>query len=260
MSSWRTWMVTSSVVLLAGALSAAAAIVPAGASSSRARKHAVGGSLTVLENSVGVSWPQGLNPLTNDSAEADQSLEDAIFGELFALGPGGRVLDDLAAGARLSNGAKTLTIHLRPKVRFSDGTAFDAAAVAFNFGKDLASACTCTPPWQVASIATPTPTTVVIHLKVPDSAIINQFEDSNVNWIVSPTALEKTPATAFALAPVGAGPFEVVSDTVSTKLVLRRNPYYWQAGHPFLEHLTFLSTSGDEAALEDQESARPTRG
>ena len=234
-------------------LAGAAAATTRGGSSAR-RTRASAGSLTVLENSVGVSWPQGLNPLTNDSAEADQSLEDAIFGELFALGPGGKVINDLAAGAHLSNGARTLTVDLRPGVRFTDGTPFDAAAVAYNFRKDLASACTCTPPWQVASISTPSPTTVVVHLKTPDSAIVNQFEDANVNWIVSPTALRRTPASRFDLFPVGAGPFEVVSDTVDSKLVLRRNPHYWQKGHPFLSELTFLSTSGDESALEDLRS------
>ena len=55
---------------------------------------------------------------------------------------------------------------------------------------------------------------------------------------------------AFALAPVGAGPFEVVSDTLSSVLVLKKNPTYWQAGRPYLDTLTFKSVASDEAGYE----------
>lgn len=41
-----------------------------------------------------------------------------------------------------------------------------------------------------------------------------------------------------------------MSDTPSIKLVLRRNPHYWQSGHPYLKGLTFEGVSSDESALE----------
>lgn len=213
-----------------------------------------GGSLTVLENGADLTWPDGLNPLTNENAEADQTIEDAVFGELFELGAGGRTIPDLASGYHLSKNGKTLVIDVRKGVTFSDGTRFDAQAVAFNFKKDLASSCTCKPTWQVAAIGTPGPYTVVLHLKVADGAIINQFQDSIVNWMVSPTALRKESATAFAAKPVGAGPFVIVSNTPNSRIVLRRNPHYWQPGHPYLDQLTFEDTANDESALEDLKS------
>jgi peptide/nickel transport system substrate-binding protein len=54
----------------------------------------------------------------------------------------------------------------------------------------------------------------------------------------------------FAVKPVGAGPFEVVSDTLSSQLVLKKNPGYWQKGRPYLDSLTFKSVSSDEAGYE----------
>ena len=223
-----------------------------------ARRHvahaARGGTLTVLEGAANVTWPDGLNPLTNENAEADQTIEDAVFGELFELGAGGTTIPDLASGYHLSKDGKTLVIDVRKGVTFSDGTRFDAQAVAFNFRKDLASSCTCKPTWQVAAIGTPGPYTVVIHLKVADGAIINQFQDSIANWMVSPTALARESATAFASKPVGAGPFVVVSNTPSSRIVLRRNPHYWQPGHPYLDGLVFEDTANDESALEDLKS------
>lgn len=35
------------------------------------------------------SWTSGLDPLTNPYAAGDKTIEDAVFGQLFELGPGG---------------------------------------------------------------------------------------------------------------------------------------------------------------------------
>lgn len=44
------------------------------------------------------------------------------------------------------------------------------------------------------------------------------------------------------------------SDTYDNKLVLQRNPHYWQAGRPYLSGLVFQTVASDEAALEDLQS------
>ena len=238
--------VVSAVVLGAGSAWGAANAHGGGLAAAPHR----GGTLTVLENSD-VAWSGGLSPFTNTSGGVDYSLNDAIFGELFELQAGGKVVGYLATGYKVSDRGKTLTIYLRHGVTFSDGTPFDAAAVAFNFRKDLTTTCSCKPTWTATSIEAPSRYTVVVHLKVADGAVINQFQDSIVNWMASPTAVGKMSATAFASAPVGAGPFEVVSDTENSRLVLRRNPHYWQPGHPYLNGLIFQTTSDDESALED---------
>jgi peptide/nickel transport system substrate-binding protein len=163
------------------------------------------------------------------------------------------VVPDLATGYSITNGSKTLTLYLRHGVRFSDGTPFNASAVVFNFKRDLGNkADAANPQWpKVTSITAPNPYTVRVDFASPDGAAVPQMFDTTVSWMVSPTALAKMGRKAFLLKPVGAGPFEVVSDTLSVKLVLRKNPYYWQKGHPYLDGLTFQTISNDEAALED---------
>ena len=214
-----------------------------------------GGSFTMLEETgLTGAWPTGLDPATDGNGSANQSYLDAIYGNLFELGANGQTIDDLATGYTITPDAMTVTIHLRPGVTFSDGTPFDAAAVAFNFKRDIASTVGDKPNWPVSSITTSGNYDVLIHLTQPYAPIINTFHDSNVNWIVSPTALQKMGENAFKLAPVGAGPFTVVSDTVSSELALKKNPHYWAPGEPYLNSLTFKSVASDEAALETMQA------
>ena len=210
-----------------------------------------GGALTAFE-ATGYSgdWPDGLDPATNIDGAADQDYMDAIFGELFELGPKGAIIPDLATGYSISSDAKTITLDIRPGVKFTDGTPFNAAAVVTNIDRDLKSACTCKPTWPVTSVTATGPDTVTITLSAPDGAFIDEIFDSTADWIASPTALQKMGEKAFALAPVGAGPFEVVSDTLSSVLVLKKNPTYWQAGRPYLDTLTFKTVASDEAGYE----------
>jgi peptide/nickel transport system substrate-binding protein len=210
-----------------------------------------GGSLTVLLNGgYEGAWPAGLDPATNTSGAANQSLMNSIYGQLFELGEGGKVIPDLATGTEISGGGKTIKIKLRPGVKFTDGTAFDADAVAFNIRRDLKSTCTCKPTWPVKSVTTEGTDTVVLNFTAPYGAITNSFFDSNANWIASPTALKKLGQKQFRIKPVGAGPFKVVSNKLSSELVLERNPGYWKSGRPYLDGLTFKSIGGDEAALQ----------
>jgi peptide/nickel transport system substrate-binding protein len=211
-----------------------------------------GGSITVLESAgFAGDWPTGLDPATNVNGAADQSMMDSIYGELWELQGNNQLTPDLATAYKFSNGGATITITLRSGVKFSDGTPFNAAAVAYNWNRDEATVCTCKPTnFVVKSITAPGPDTVVVNLAAPDGAFIDQLQDSNFSWIASPTALKKMGEQAFKLKPVGAGPFTVVSDTLSNTLVLKKNPNYWQAGHPYLDGLTFKTTAGDESALE----------
>jgi peptide/nickel transport system substrate-binding protein len=152
-----------------------------------------GGSLTVLEwTGFAGDWPAGLDPATNINGAADQSQMDAIFGELFELGPKGAIIPDLATGYSISNGGKTITMDIRQGVTFTDSTAFNAAAVVWNIRRDLKSACTCKPIWPVTSVTATGPYTVAINLSLPDGAFIDQIFDSTADWIASPTAVQKS--------------------------------------------------------------------
>lgn len=233
---------------------------PVGASTrgtgSLSAKPKTGGTLRVLEGATFLgNYPSGLDPPTSDTALANASLLDAIYGELFEVGAHGKVIPDLATAYHVSNGGKTLTIDLRHGTTFSDGTPFDSSAVVFNFERDLGTTTTgSNPPWVHPAISAPNPYTVVVNFSTPDGAALDQLLDTNLTWMVSPTALKKLGEERFRVDPVGAGPFEVMSDTLNTKLVLKKNPHYWQRGRPYLDGLIFETVSSDESALETLQS------
>lgn len=239
------------VALVAVATLAASGVAAGSATRSAQASGSVqhGGSVTMLLSS-GLTWST-LDPLKGNSEQWD--MFNAIYGGLFEPGKNGAPTPDLATGYRVSHQGKTVTIFLRKGVSFQDGTPFGASAVAYNLRRDLnpKNACVCAQDFPVAAISTPNRYTVVLHLTHSYSPIINAFLDNTPDWIVSPKALQKMGETRFGLTPVGAGPFEVVSDQPGTSLKLKRNPHYWQAGHPLLSRLTFDLTPTDESAYED---------
>jgi peptide/nickel transport system substrate-binding protein len=213
-----------------------------------------GGTLTVLVQNGGIGdWPAGLDPATNSLSAEDEPQNDAIFGQLFTQNAKGNPEPDLATGYKLLNGGMTVDIFLRPGVTFTDGTPFNASAVAFNITRDLEPqyACICDPFFPIASVTTQGDSTVVLHMKQVYSPIIAAFSAlDSPGWIASPTAIQTMGEKAFSEKPVGAGPFEVVSDELSTKLVLKRNPNYWQKGHPYLNELIFQNVGSPESGYE----------
>jgi peptide/nickel transport system substrate-binding protein len=213
-----------------------------------------GGTLTVLENTGGIgNWPNGLDPATNVCCLVeDEPYNDAIFGQLFSQNSKGEAVPDLATGYKFLDGNKVVDIFLRHGVKFTDGTPFNAAAVEWNINRDLLPQNgreNLFTSFPVQKVTTQGQYTVVLHLTKPFAPIINSFDSiATPNWIASPTAEQKMGEKAFELAPVGAGPFMVQSDNQNSKLVLVKNPNYWQKGHPYLDKVIFESIGTDQSA------------
>jgi peptide/nickel transport system substrate-binding protein len=217
-----------------------------------------GGTLTVLEgNGFAGSWPSGLDPATDTTGGANLSQMNAIFGGLFVLtanddGSHARIEPSLASGYQLSSDGTSVKITIRDGVKFSDGTPLDAKAVAWNFTRDVTSTCTCAPQWPLVKTGgiTVDGNSVVLKFTRPFAAVINSMVVSNANWIASPTAYQKMGEEQFKIAPVGAGPFKVVSDQLSSQLTLERNPNYYKPGLPYLDKLVVKTVGGDQPAYQ----------
>src|SRR6185312_13453993 len=185
----------------------------AGATSAAAGTPQSGGSLNYLVTGILSQWDLGLDPATGGAAPS--IFEDAIYGQLFRLTPSGGIEPVLATGYKVSSDGTVLTISLHSGVKFSDGTPFNAAAVAWNIKRDLATPSTASPvaSWpplvKTNGVTTPDNLTVALHFSAPYAPLMTSLIGSNINHIASPTAVQKMGAKQFQKTPVGAGPFEV---------------------------------------------------
>ena len=205
------------------------------ASPANAQKQ--GGSITVgLELDI-----PGFDPLKvgvyDTSAETAAA---AIFDTLVTLDDKGQPQPKLALSWTHSDDYKTWIFKLRPGVKFHDGTPFNAQAVKENFDrqKDPANKCRCA--FYIAyvhDVQAPDELTVVYNLNDP---AVNQpalmANQSSNNVVHSPTAW-KTKGDDYNRNPVGTGPYILKSWTAGDRIVLEKNPDYWNKGHPYLDRI-----------------------
>src|SRR5699024_419505 len=125
--------------------------------------------------------------------------------------------------------------HLRHDVKFQDGTPFDAAAVKFTFDRmlDKDNEYHDTGPFPLAhvyfgdidSTEVVDDYTVRFHLKEPYAPFLSNLAYPT-GLIVSPAAVKKY-GQDYGRHPVGTGPFQFVQWDSNRKVVVERNPDYW---------------------------------
>jgi peptide/nickel transport system substrate-binding protein len=198
-----------------------------------------GGSITVgLELDI-----PGFDPLKVGVFDtAAESAAAAIFDTLVTLDAKGEPQPKLAVSWTNSDDFKTWTFKLRPGVKFHDGTPFNAEAVKANFDrqKDPANKCRCA--FYISAIhdvQAPDELTAVYNLNDPSLNLPSLVSIQSVNFVIqSPTAW-KTKGDDYNRNPVGTGPYILKSWTAGDRMVLEKNPDYWNKGHPYLDRIVF---------------------
>ncbi|MCZ4551391.1 ABC transporter substrate-binding protein [Gordonia rubripertincta] len=194
-------------------------------------------------NAIQVSEPRTLDPATLGNVWATQAmLGNALYGTLMINNPETLAVEyKMAEDFSTTDGGATYTMKLRPGLEFTDGTPLDAEAVKFNWdrAKDpkLGSGASKVSP-QIAETTVVDPTTLTVTMVAPNSHFDQAVVTSALNWIASPTALQKSRAE-FDAAPVGAGPFTLSEWSRQNQIVLNKNPGYWDAPKPYVDSISF---------------------
>ncbi|MEY9845510.1 ABC transporter substrate-binding protein [Streptacidiphilus sp. MAP5-3] len=188
-------------------------------------------TLYLEDNTGATAFTEDFNPFDGNSLGRTQNTDSLIYEPLLqydTLNPSQAPTPWLANSITWSTDGRTATIHLRPGVKWSNGSAFTSADVAFTYQLVTANAAANTQGVpKASSITTPDANTVVLSFATPElagaQAIGNQLIVSKAQW-----SSVSDPATAVipSAQAIGTGPYLVDAFTAQ-KVSYKANPGYW---------------------------------
>src|SRR5256885_10811236 len=164
----------------------------------------------------------------------------SICDKLFDIDAKLNVIPQLALSHDTSEDGKTVTIKLRPNVKFHDGEKLDAEAAKFSLERHLNMQGSFRKPELAAIdiIEVADPLTIKLHLKTPFSPLIAQLTD-RAGMMVSPRAAKEA-GDKFGLKPVCAGPYKFVERVQQDRIVVEKFADYWNKDNVHVDRITYL--------------------
>ncbi len=169
----------------------------------------------------------------------------------------------LASSWKVSEDGKTVTLTLRPGLKFADGSPLAPSDVKWSLDRARSKADGGEFAFLLASIGgidTQGDDTIILHMAHPDPVVLEALATFNAGimpeklFMATPGATLLDKAKAFAEHPVGSGPFTMQSWKRNTEMVLTRNPYYWKPGTdgkplPYLDTIHFIIIPDDATRI-----------
>ena len=165
----------------------------------------------------------------------------SICDKLFDIDEKLNIVPQLALSHETSADGKTVTIGLRPGVKFQDGEPFDAEAAKFSLERHLTMQGSFRKP-EIAAIdhvEVVDPLTIRIVLKTPYSPLIAQLTD-RAGMMVAPRAAKEA-GDKFGLHPVCAGPYRFVERVQQDRIVVEKFADYWNKDNVHIDRIVYLS-------------------
>lgn len=238
-----------------GSLAAQAATVPAG---------------VVLAQKQEVVRNNSSEPSTLDAQKAESDVETNILSDLFvglvSIDDSGNARPELATSWETKDN-KTWIFHLRPGIRWSDGTPITAQDVVFTWRR-LIDPKTASPYASYLSTANVVNADSVLAGKLPPDQLGIKALDSQTLQVqlTRPMSYFLQMVAHSSLFPVSqavvekygekwtqpqnmvsSGPFKLKTWTVNERIVAVRNANYWDNSHTVLSQMTYLPVTSATA-------------
>lgn len=218
----RPWRCAMAAVAASALLALAGCSGGGGGAASGSGTPVAGGEITIMSAAGMAGWDPGLAFFgTLPGVTTDRFI--AVYGQLFFVDQSGELQPSLADSFTTDDGGATWTLTLHEGITFSDGTAYDAAAVKFNWDR-IADPATAAPTAALAQSFTSTvvdDVTLTLTCATPNPVLDEQLAE-NLQLIASPTALQSGDYTE----PVGAGPFLLTKEDPAIGEDFEVNPDY----------------------------------
>jgi len=183
-----------------------------------------------------------------DALDPDQSrtfVGEVVFAamcdKLVNIKPDLTIIPQLATSWKWSEDGKTLTMELRDGVTYQDGTPFNAQSVIDNIKRSqtLPESSRKSELSSVDSVTAGNDHEVAFHLKNADATLLATLA-ARSGAMKSPTAFAKGTAAEFANNPVCVGPYKFKSRVAQDRIVLAKDPNYWDAKDFHFDTITYF--------------------
>ena len=180
---------------------------------------------------------QFLDPV-HTAQNADIWLSLNLYDTLLLAGSEGKgeVQPGLATGYKVSDDGKTVTLTMRPGIKFADGSPIELSDVKWSLdrarakdtGGEFAFLLS-----SIGSVEVQAPDQVILHMAHPDPVITQALATFNAGIMpeklvmAAPGADLEEKSKNFAEHPIGSGPFLMTSWKRNNEMIFERNKYYW---------------------------------
>lgn len=197
-----------------------------------------------------VDEPDSLNPMFAHTDAADQ-VDGLLFSSWLRYDDDGNYIPDLATvvpsyeNGGISKDGKTLTFHMRHGVKWSDGAPLTVKDWLFTYHAVLNPLNNTKTKYgwdEIASVDTPDPYTLIVHMKVVDAGILGEFATGRAAYPPLPAhllaSLPNLNRASFNSHPISSGPFLLKQWNHGSSLVFTANPLYFR-GRPKLNEIVW---------------------
>lgn len=183
------------------------------------------------------------NPSTLDPQATTETLTfqvcKSLYDTLLEPDPKGVLVPALAESWIIAPDQRSITFKLRNGVTFHDGSPFSSRDVKASLERimDPKTASPSKAEYAVIqSIETPDAQTVILYLRTPSTPLLTTLASG---WSAILSADKIAAGFNFATGEAGTGPFKLKTVGMDSRIVMDRNPAYWQIGLPQLHALSF---------------------
>lgn len=197
----------------------------------------------------------GLDPATAGTSTSLRTLE-MIHDSLWEWDENFEPIPWMAESWDISDDYTQYTFHLRPDLKFSDGSPITAEDVKYSFERLVESELWTARLSVIESIETPDPQTVVIKLNRPTPEFMI-LPGVNVNYFIVSKAAGEAGADFNAPGATVSGPYVLEEWVPKSHLVLVRNPHWWgieAMGYPKYDKITWRFNEDSTAGVAAVES------
>ncbi len=204
--------------------------------------------------------PDSLNKLFANSDAADQ-VASLLYAPVLRYDDRGEFLPELVtavpslANGGISHDGKTIMLHFRPDLQWSDGAPLDARDLRFTWQAVMndRNNTRLRSGWDdITAIDLPDARTAVVHLREPYAAILGIFALGGAGYPPLPAhllaALPDINKAPFNEHPISSGPWMLTAWHHGSSLEFAANPRYWR-GAPKVARLSYRIIPNSDTLL-----------